>query len=789
MRFFVFLLLFQLALFVNAQKYTVSGYVKDALSGESLIGANVYLKELMKGGTTNTYGYYSITADAGSYTLVGSFMGYEDYNYTLELNKNIVLNIEMNPKVITTKEVVITGEKADENLQNTDMGTVQMSVEKIKAIPVIFGEVDVLKTITLTPGIQSGGEGNSAFYVRGGGPDQNLLLLDEAVVYNASHLFGFFSVFNADAIQNIEMTKSGMAANYGGRLASVLDINMKDGNKKKYQVEGGLGLISSRLTVQGPIKKDDASFIVSARRTYADILMKPFIKKTSPFKSRGSGYYFFDMNAKVNYRLSDKDRFFASTYFGRDLFSMDDKKQDLKMDMLWGNATFTARWNHLFSQKLFSNVSFVFSDYRFEFGSKMNMYDIKLYSGINDYNAKIDFTYIPASSHLLKFGTNYNFHVFMPNNATANTEGVDFNLGSKVKLYSHETAMYINDEFNVGNRLRFNLGLRGSFFAHVGPFDRYIKDPRTKLTIDTIHYDKNKLVKPYWGVEPRASARFKINEKSSLKASFTQNYQYVHLASPATVSLPTDVWIPSTDVVKPQFGTQYSLGYYRNFMDNIIETSVEVYYKTLKNQIEYAGGALIEDNLNNNVDNNFVFGSGYSYGVEFFINKKMGSTTGWLGYTWAKTNRLFSDLNDGKEFPAKYDRRHDISFVLTHYLNEKLTISGVFVYSTGNCSTMPIGIYFIDGSIVYEYGSRNGFRMPAYHRADVSLTWYPKSKKKARKIEESWNFSIYNIYGRRNPFFIYYDIQGDVTKGDLKMTPRQVSLFSILPSITWNFKF
>jgi len=772
---------------VNAQKFTVSGHVKDSASGESLIGATVYFKEIMKGVTTNTYGFYSLTADAANYTLVGSFVGFNDFRKSIKLDQNMTIDIELSSKIFTTKEVVITGERADENLQNTDMGTFDMPVEKIKSIPVLFGEVDILKTITLTPGVQSGGEGNSAFYVRGGGPDQNLVLLDEAVVYNASHLFGFFSVFNADALQHVELTKSGMPANFGGRLASVLDISMKDGNLKKYQIDGGIGLISSRLTVQGPIKKDTSSFIISGRRTYADLVMKPFIRKTSDFKH--TGYYFYDLNAKINYKFSDKDRVFASAYFGRDLFNMDIEDDDLKMKMYWGNATATARWNHLYNPKLFSNASFIFSDYRFEFGTTMDMYDISLLSGVNDYNGRLDFTYIPATSHMLKFGIDYIYHVFTPNNASARSGDVELVVGEAVKLYSHEAATYINDEFSIGKKLKFNIGLRGSFFAHVGPFDRYIKDSVTSIVIDTISYGKGDIVKPYWNVEPRASARFTLSPKSSLKASFTQNYQYIHLASPTTVSMPTDIWFPSTEIVKPQFGTQYSLGYYRNFKDNRIETSVEVYYKEMKNQIEYAEGALIEDNVNNNTDNNFVFGTGESYGIEFFVNKTIGRTTGWVGYTLAKTTRHFDEINSGDIFPAKYDRRHDISVVITHQLNEKLTISGVWVYATGNCATMPVSRYIIGGNIVSEYGPRNGFRMPAYHRADLSLTWYPKSKKKTRRIEESWNFSIYNLYNRRNPYFIYFDVEGDILAGSASVTAKQVSIFSILPSISWNFKF
>ncbi|MBN2728040.1 MAG: TonB-dependent receptor [Bacteroidales bacterium] len=783
----LFLSLFLLAQLLFAQKYTISGYVKDNESGESLIGSTVYDKVSLQGTTTNTYGFYSLTLNAGVYDITFSFVGYQDSVVKVNLNKNTSINISLPLKAITTKEVVITGERPDENIQSTDMGSFKMPVEKIKTIPVLFGEVDVLKTIQLTPGVQSGGEGNSAFYVRGGGPDQNLILLDEAVVYNASHLFGFFSVFNADALQNVELTKAGMPSNYGGRLASVLDISMKDGNMKKYHVEGGLGLISSRLTVQGPIKKDTSSFIVSARRTYADVVMKPFIKKTSPM--RNSGYYFYDLNAKVNYRLSDKDRIFASGYFGRDIFDLSVAEDEFQNSIGWGNATLTTRWNHLFSPKLFANTSLIYSDYKFEMSAAQDLYEMKLRSGINDYNAKLDFTYLPSPKQNIKFGLNYVHHIFTPNNISARSGDLDLDLGDEVKLYSHEAAIYLNDEFDLGENIKISAGLRGSYFAHVGPFDRFVIDSVTGIIQDTIPYSAGDVIRDYWHIEPRISARFRINEKSSVKASFTQNYQYIHLASPTTITLPTDVWFPSTELVEPQFGTQYSLGYYRNFNDNAWESSVEIYYKEMKNQIEYKEGALMEDNLNNNVDNNFTFGDGWSYGAELFIKKQIGRTTGWLGYTWSKTERQFDEINTGEIYPAKYDRRNDISLVLSHQLMENLVLSFVWVYSTGTTATLPVSRYIIGGSIVNEYGPRNGYRMPSYHRADFSITWYPKSKKKTRKIQESWNFSIYNLYNRKNPYFIYFDVDGNVLEGNVVINAKQVSLFPMLPSITWNFKF
>ena len=768
---------------VYPQKYTISGYVKSATTGEYLIGANVYVKETMKGVQTNQYGYFALPIDKGTYTFIVSYMGYTEYSEKIILDQNVIKTVTMQENVITKRELVVTGEKEDKNTTSTEMGKVQIEVEKIKTLPAFMGEVDVLKTIQLTPGVQNAGEGNSSFYVRGGGPDQNLILLDEAVVYNASHLFGFFSVFNADAVKSIDLTKAGMPANYGGRLASVLDIQMKEGNNQKFQMDGGIGLISSRLTVQGPIKKDTSSFIVSARRTYVDLLIKPFVRKTSDFK--GTGYYFYDLNTKVNYRLSDKDRIFLSGYFGRDIFAMHNKDLSFKNTISWGNATTSFRWNHVFGPKLFLNSTLIYSDYHFEFGAQQSEYDIKLVSGITDYNAKFDFTLYPNLNHIIKFGGNYTYHIFTPNNATAKTSGVELDLGSAVKLYSNDAALYLNDEFDLNGRIKLNAGLRYTFFEPVGPFDRFINNPAGQVT-DTIHYGKFEKIKIYNHVEPRLSARYTIDEFSSIKASFTQNYQYIHLASVTAVSLPTDIWVPCSEVVKPQFGTQYSLGYFRNFKKNMFETSVELYYKDMKNQIEFKEGALPEDNIKNNTDNNFTFGRGWSYGSEFFINKRTGRWTGWAGYTLSWTKRKFPEINLGKAYWAKYDRRHDVSIILSYELNDKWTFSTIWVYATGNAMTLPISRYIVDGNIVNEYGPRNSFRMPAYHRMDLSATY---TGKKHKKYQSSWNFSIYNVYNRYNPYYIYFQTTGSVSDFNIETQAKQVSLFPILPSATWNFKF
>jgi len=783
---FIPLLLF--VFFLNSyvfsqEKYTISGYVKDEETGESLIGANVYIKETLKGISTNQYGFYSLTVDKGKHILVASYIGYESKEIEINLTKSTKINFVMAPVTVTTDVVVITGEREDKNVKSTDMGTVDFKVERIKTLPAFLGEVDILKTIQLTPGVQSGGEGNTGLYVRGGGPDQNLILLDEAVVYNAAHLFGFFSVFNADALKNVTLIKAGMPANYGGRLASVLDITMKDGNNQKYEVDGGIGLISSRLTVQGPIIKNKSSFLVSGRRTYVDVVTKPFIKKSSSFKN--SGYFFYDLNAKANYTISDKDRIYLSGYFGRDVFSLKNKKASFSNSIAWGNATSSLRWNHVFSDKLFANTSLIYSHYIFDFDARQTDFDIALHSGIEDWNAKFDFNYYPDALNKVMFGANYIYHTFTPNNASARVRDVELQLGKSIKLYSHEGACYINDELDIAENLTLNGGLRYSFFRHVGPFDRFILNDFNRIA-DTIHYKKNENIKTYNHIEPRFSVRYGLNSSSSIKASYNQNYQYIHLASISSVTLPTDIWVPSTDIVKPLFGTQYSIGYFKNLFSNKYESSVELYFKTMDNLIDFKEGAVPEDNLNNNIDNNFTFGKGESYGAEFFLNKKVGKTTGWIGYTLSWTFREFPEVNRGKKYYAKYDRRHDLSFVVSHDINKKFNASLVFVYATGNAVTLPIGRYFIEGAIVNEYGDRNSYRMAPYHRLDLSVNYLHK---KTNKFESSFNLSIYNVYNRYNPYFIYFETEGSLNEMSMQIKAKQVSLFPILPSVTWNFKF
>lgn len=774
------------SLSAQAKRYTISGYVRDASNGEAIIGATVMLKSPVVGTATNTYGFYSLTADEGTYEFSVVYIGMETYNATIKLEKDSFLEVRL--KTREMNEVVITDDKADQNIDDAQMGTVRLEMKTVKQLPAFMGEVDILKTIQLLPGVKGGAEGNSGFYVRGGGPDQNLILLDEATVYNAGHLFGFFSVFNGDAVKDINLIKGGMPAQYGGRLSSVLDITMKEGNDQRLQVNGGIGVIASRITVQGPIKKDTASFIIAARRTYIDVLMKPFVKESSPFK--GSGYYFYDLNTKINWRINDKNRVFASGYFGRDVFTYNNAESGFKVGIPWGNATTSIRWNHLFGPRLFLNTTAVFSDYKFEFIAEQDGFEFRLFSGIRDFNGKLDFYFQPNNKHNVRFGANYTWHIFTPNNVSAKAGETVFDLGGLIKQYAHETGIYINDDWDINDRWRVSAGLRYSYFMQVGPFDRYVKDV-TGRTIDTISYNKFEKVADYGGLEPRLSVRFMVDETSSIKAAYTRNLQYVHLATLSPISLPTDIWVPCSDVVKPQDGFQIALGYFKNFRDNEYETSVEIYYKSMKNQVEFIPGALPEDNVNNNTDNNFTFGSGESYGAEFFIKKREGKFNGWIGYTLSWTTRTFPGIEDGRTFYARYDRRHDVSVVTIYELNERWTFGAVFVYGTGNAITLPESRYIIEGQIVPEYGPRNSYRMAPYHRADVSATYTCKKKKLFKKLpyQNSWNFAVYNVYNRHNPYFIYFDNEGSVETGDITVTAKQVSLFPIIPSVTWNFSF
>jgi hypothetical protein len=785
---FILLVLIVAYTFSFAQtKFTLNGYIRDSLSGESVIGATIAVNGQSKGVASNQYGFYSITLDQGRYIISITHVSYQTKIIEVNLNLNLNLNPDLVPRSATSEAVIVYSRRRDANVKNAQMGKIDLSIEKIKNIPAFMGEIDILKAIQLLPGVRNAGEGNAGFYVRGGGPDQNLIMLDDAVVYNTGHLFGFFSIFNSDAIKNVSLIKGGMPAQYGGRISSVLDVAMKDGNMNKFQTEGGIGLIASRFSLQGPIKKDKASFILSVRRTYIDVLVKPFVPKSSAFY--GSGYFFYDLNAKMNYRFSEKDRLFLSGYFGRDVFDFNNAKRSFNSNIPWGNSTATLRWNHVFNRRLFANTTVVYNDYKFKFSAAQHDFALSLSSGIRDGNAKIDFDYYPAPQHKLKFGGLYTYHKFIPNVVSGHSDSIIFKPNNEGTKYANETALYVQDDWELNDKIKIDYGLRYSTFTQIGPYTKYTRDAN-RNKIDSTVYKSFEAIKAYGGFEPRFTIRYAINDETSVKAAIARNYQYIHLVSNSANTLPTDLWVPSTYIVKPQLAWQYSAGFFKNFKDNMYESSLELYYKNMQNQIEYKEG--YTPSLSDPEDE-FIFGRGWSYGSEFFVNKTKGRLTGWVGYTLSWTWRKFSQLNDGLKYPAKFDRRHDMSIVANYEYNKKWKFGAVFVYGTGNATSLPERFYIINGVLTQEYSRINQYRLPSYHRLDLAATLTPQQKKKNLprhgKIESYWVFSIYNVYSRLNPYFIYFDQTGSPYNGTLKVEARQVSLFPILPAVTWNFKF
>ncbi len=765
------------------QKFTWKGYVKDSLSGETLINASVIVNNETRGVTTNQYGYFSLTLPAGNYKLIFSYVGYLPKIIDVDLSKDVSEDILLLPVSATIQDVIVTSsQKRLNNVKSAQMGQIDLSINTVKSLPSFMGETDVLKTLQLLPGVRNAGEGNSGFYVRGGGPDQNLILLDEAVVYNSGHLFGFFSVFNSDAVKNLTLIKGGMPPQYGGRLSSVIDIAMKEGNVNKTQIDAGIGLIASRFSIQGPLIKNKASYIISARRTYVDLLIKPFVPKSSSFY--GSGYYFYDLNAKMNYQVSNNDHLYLSGYFGRDKFVFNNNKRSFSTQIPWGNSTATFRWNHSFTKKLFSNVSLIYNDYKFDFFGSQDNFDIRLSSGIKDWNAKADVDYFASTSHKIKFGAQYTYHTFYPSVASGSQDSVVFHPANTQKKYANEYGIYIQDDWDVTKRIKINYGVRYSLFQQLGPYTTYTTDANGNK-LDSTAFGSGQVIKTYGGLEPRFTIRYSLNDNSSIKASATRNLQYIHLVSNAGTTLPTDIWVPSTYIVKPQDGILYAAGYFKNFSNNMFETSLELYYKTMKHQIEYKEG--YTPSLSD-PEQSFIFGKGWSYGSELFINKVKGRLTGWVGYTLSWTWRKFPELNDGEKYPGKYDRRHDLAVVGIYELSKKWKLSSTFVFGTGNAISLPERFYFIDGTLTQEYSQINAYRMKPYHRLDVAATYTPQHKK-PRKYTDSWVFSIYNLYSRQNPYFYYFDQTGDVTNGTLSVVAKQVSLFPILPAVTWNVHF
>lgn len=757
------------SLFAGAQKFTISGNVKDATNGEDLIGATVSVKEQSGVGTsTNVYGFYSLTLDKGEYTLVYQSLGFASTEKKITVTSDQTINIELSEESTTLKDFVVSDSSENENIKKVQMSVVKLDPKSIETIPVLLGEADVVKTLQLKPGIQSSGEGSSGFFVRGGGIDQNLILLDEATVFNASHLLGFFSVFNSDAIKDVTLYKGGIPAEYGGRASSVMDITMRDGNSKRFGARGGIGLISSRLTLEAPIVKDKGSFMIAGRRSYADL----FLNFSSDENLKNTSLFFYDLNLKANYTINKNNRVYLSGYFGRDKFGSD------IFGFNWGNATGTVRWNHLFSNKLFSNTTFIVSnyDYAFDFGEENERVTIK--ANIFDYNFKQDFSYFANDKNTIKFGLNAIHHTFGPGNFDAKFEG--FNSIQLPDRFALEGALYLQNEQKISDLITLQYGLRYSIFNYLGPGDIKTFNEAGEVT-ETQTYKEWETVKFYGGFEPRFAAKYQLNEVSSIKGSYNRNYQYLHLLSNTTSSSPTDNWVPSSNNVKPQIIDQVALGYFRNFKSGTYELSAELYYKDLKNQIDYRNGAQLF--LNEDIEADLVYGRGEAYGMELLLKKNKGKLTGWLGYTLSRSLRTFDAINNGEPYSSRQDRIHDISLVGIYKLNEKWTLSANWVYNTGQPATFPAGQYIMEGVRVPYYTERNGYRFPDYHRLDFGATWY---NKKTEKFESSWTFSVYNAYARENAFTITFQQNED---DPTKTEAVQTALFKIIPSVTYNFKF
>jgi hypothetical protein len=751
----------------KAERFTISGSIKDSKTGEELIGATVYLKDTAGIGTiTNAYGFFSLTIPRDKNQLAIRYIGYDDYLFTIDSAKNQNISISLVPASKSLKEVEIKATRDDDNIRSAQVSAVSLDVKQLEKIPVLFGEKDLLKTIQLLPGVQPASEGNSGFYVRGSSNDQNLILLDEAPVYNASHLLGFFSVFNNDAIKDATLYKGNMPAEYGGRLASVLDIKMKDGNSKEYVIGGGIGIISSRLNIEGPIVRDKGSFIITGRRTYADLFLK--LSKNENVKK--SMLYFYDINAKANYRIGKRDRIFVSGYFGQDKFGFQDR-----FSIVYGNATATARWNHVFSDKLFSNTAFVFNDFNYTVGVNVASIDIK--SLIRDYGIKEDLELFVNSKNKIKFGFLTTFHTIVPGQLISQDTARIGNI-FLTKNYGWENAIYAQHEVSLWNKVTINYGVRLSIFSQVGP-SKYFKFPQEDV-IDTFELKLGQFNKTYVNPEPRVSVSYNFIKNMSFKAAYSRNVQNLHQLSATTTSFATDRWVMTSNNVKPQIADQVSAGYFVNFYKDMFEVSVEGYYKWMQNQIDYKNGATLR--ANETVETELLYGVGRAYGAEFFFKKRKGKFTGWVSYTLSRSERKFEGVNRTTWFPSRYDRTHDLSVVLMYDITPRINVSATWVYYTGLATTFLNGKYFIGGQIVAKYGDRNQDRFPAYHRLDIGATFVLKKRK---TWEHDLNVSIYNLYARKNAYTIEYQVDTDNNSTYFEKT----YLFRIVPSITYNFKF
>ena len=765
-----------------AQTHTLSGYVRDASSGEVLIQATIQVPELQAGAYTNEYGFYSLSLPQGTYSVRVSYIGFTGITREIRLNQRLSMDFEMQQEGVQVQEVLISAEAADQHVAQVEMSTVKLNIMEVRKMPQLLGEVDIIRSMQLLPGVTTVGEGATGFNVRGGNVDQNLILLDESPVYNSSHLLGFFSVFNADAIKDVKLYKGGIPAKYGGRLSSVMDIRQKEGNNRQLALSGGIDLLSSRLTVEAPIVKEKGSFMVSGRRSYMDI----FLGLSSDPDIQNNTLYFYDINLKANYSLGEKDRIYLSGYLGNDVFGFQDAFR-----FQWGNQTATLRWNHLFSDKLFSNFTAVYSNYEYMIGipeSSDQGDPFSWTSHIINYNLKADFGYFLNPNNTIEFGASALLYRFQPGDVDFLGERPNFNDFSLQHEHAMEYAAYLSNEQKIGQKLTLRYGLRYSLFQNIGSGTvyRYAEgQPRSPASIvDTLRYGSRELIESFGGLEPRLAINYRLDDESSLKASYNRTRQYIHLISNTTAATPIDVWKPAGPHVAPSTADQVALGYFRNIANNPSEASVEVYYKRFQDLVDYKDGARLL--FNETIETELLTGDGRAYGAEFLLRKVKGDFTGWLAYTLSRTERQVEGINNGEYYPANYDKLHDLSLVLNYQLSKKWDIGANFAYMTGRPITYPDGRFTYDGITVPVYSNRNGARTPAYHRLDLSANLNPK-KNENRRWKSTWSFGVYNAYNRRNPYSIFFRQNED---NPAISEAVQLSIFgSVIPSVTYNFQF
>lgn len=771
MKYILLVILFFLSITLSSQnKFTIKGKICDSLSHERLASVTIEVQEYARQNAfSDDWGNYELSLPPGRYTVLFKLLGYNPKTIYLNVNKNQTQDIYLITESVGLDEVIVSGSHKKENIKNVQLGVEKLNVETTSKIPVLLGEADILKTLQLLPGVQAAGEGNIGFYVRGGAGDQNLILLDNATVYNPSHLFGFFSTFNSDAVQDFTLYKGSMPAQYGGRLSSTLDINMRDGDLRKYKVKGGVGFISSRISAEGPIQKDRSSFIVSARRTYADVLAKAMGVEAV----QNSTLYFYDLNAKFTYMLSKKDKLTLTAYHGMDKLGLDGVA-----DFDWGNTIASLKWSHIFNEKMTSNTTFSYTNYKYNVGVELTT-GIDIFSRIQDFNFDQSFSFYPNSKNRTKVGFSSIYHHVVPGELRSRDEN-RLKVNPFDHRYSWENVVYASNNTKINDKLEVDYGLRLSAFSVLGG-GRFYSYDNNQQVIDTIRTEKGDFVKTYWSIEPRLSFAFQLDDNSSVKAGYTRSSQNFHLLTTSNMVSPTDRWVANTNYIKPEIGNQVSAGYFRNFANDTYEFGAEVYYKTLSNQIDFRDGAETYDK--DNVETELLFGKGRTYGLELFLKKRTGRFNGWIGYTLSRSEKKIEKINNYEWYPSNQDRTHSLSVVGIYELNRKWTLSGTWVYASGSPMTFPSAKYVVDGHVIYHYDGRNKQRAADFHRLDLGATCILKQ---TNKFYSELSFSLYNAYGRKNPYL--YGFRQNKEDGQ-KSEAYMIYLFSIIPSVSWNFKF